>query len=520
MTSPEPASTLIESLRDPRAYPHPVRDIDIVETHISWVVLTGDYAYKLKKPIRLEFVDFSTLALRKRYCEDELRLNRRLAPQLYEAVVPIGGTHDAPRVGREPAFEYAVRMRQFPAEAELERQLAANAVTSADMRALGERIARFHASAATAEPGTPWGEPAEIWRDVAANLDALREALRNDARIGHVEKLARWSEEHHTLLRETFTARKAEGRIREGHGDLHLRNLVRLEDGITPFDCIEFDPRLRWIDVIADVAFLVMDLELRNRADLAYAFLDAWLEETGDYGGVAVLDYYRVYRSLVRAKVAAVRATQLSGDAANAQRDRVRAHVDLALGYSERRHPRLFLMHGYSGSGKSWLAERLVEALPALRIRSDVERKRLAGLAARAASGSQIGGGLYAPGMTSLAYARLEQIACDLLLAGENTVVDATFLSRAQREPFLRLARNLGVHAVVVDCDAPISVLEERLRRRGEDASEADIEVLRHQLRNADPVSPEEPVVRVRTDDPGAIAAFLRRSKADVRQRP
>src|SRR5262245_15020773 len=285
-TTPAAAgSAVIEGLLRAAAYPHVVGPLRLIETHISWVILTGRYAYKLKKPVRLEFLDFSTLALRKHFCEEELRLNRRLAPELYEDVVAIGGSEREPRSGQAPVFESALRMREFPADAQLDRRLDAGALSCAEMYALGARIACFHLEAEPAGAGSAYGDAAEVERAAMANFEVLLELARDDTAQDALRRLARWTEARNAALRETFARRKSEGWIREGHGDLHLANLVSLDSGITAFDCLEFDPRLRWIDVMCDVAFLVMDLEVRGRPDLAYAFLDAYLETTGDYAG-------------------------------------------------------------------------------------------------------------------------------------------------------------------------------------------------------------------------------------------
>ena len=488
-----------------------MREPRIVETHVSWVVLTGEWAYKIKKPVRLPFLDFSTLARRKHYCEEELRLNRRLAPQLYEAVVAIGGDPSHPRVGAEPILEYAVRMRQFAPEAELDRQLAAGTLDAASMRALGDRIGRFHMSAAVAERASPYGKIDEIAAPAVDNLEALRRALHDAPERAWLEETAAWTHGLLLGLRPQFDARKAAGWIREGHGDLHLRNLVALPDGITAFDCLEFDPHLRWIDVICDVAFLVMDLELNAREDLAYAFFDAYLETTGDYGGVELLDFYRVYRALVRAKVAALRAAQLQGNARGEAQQDCRAHLALARRYQQPRTPRLLLMHGYSGSGKSWLAERLSGLLPAIRLRSDVERKRLAGLAARASSGSAVGQDLYSSGMSARTYGQMERIVRELLRSGQNVIVDAAFLQYGQRAPFAALAQALGLPCTIIDCTAPGAVLEARIGARAGDPSEADTAVLAYQRRVAEALRPEERVIAVRTDAEVALPALVQR---------
>jgi len=486
----------IRGLLRAEAFPHPVARLQLIETHISWIILTGDHAYKIKKPVHLDFLDFSTLALRGHYCHEELRLNRRLAPELYECVVAIGGERERPRVGGKPVFEHAVRMRQFPIDAQLDRRLESGMVDDSELRALGRRIGSFHLLAAVAGPESRYGDSDEVRCEAIANLDQLQRLPARDDQRDTLSALRIATEARNDQLQAVFARRKAEGWIREGHGDLHLSNLVALAGVVTAFDCVEFAPHLRWIDVVSDIAFLVMDLELRDRSDLAYAFLDGWFETTGDYAGVALLDYYRIYRSLVRAKVATLRAAQ---EPAGHDLRRL-AHIGLALRYARPRHPRLLLMHGYSGSGKSVLAERLAMVLPAIRMRSDVERKRLAGLGALDTSGSAVAGGVYAPAMTRRTYDVLERGARHALQAGENVVVDAAFLLREQRMPFVRLAGELGVPCTIVNCIADRAVLEARIRSREHDASEADTAVLAHQLRIAETPGADEPAIAVRTD--------------------
>ena len=518
----------VRGLLRAEAFPHPVAQLQLIETHISWIVLTGNYAYKIKKPVRLEFLDFSTLELRRHYCHEELRLNRRLAPEMYESVIGIGGERDRPVVGQEPAFEYAVRMRQFPADAQLDRRLEAGLLLDSDLRTLGRRMGSFHLHSDTAGPASRHGDSDEVRREAIANLGQLERASVADDERDALSTLRVWTDTRNGELSALFARRKAEGWIREGHGDLHLSNLVALAGGVTAFDCLEFAPHLRWIDVISDIAFLVMDLEVRDRSDLAYAFLDAYLETTGDYAGVVLLDYYRAYRSLVRAKVAAVRAGQIgapdgrsppeSADApaSNVHERRRRAHIGLALRCMRPRHPRLLLMHGYSGSGKSWLGQRLAMMLPAIRMRSDAERKRLAGLGALDASHSAVGAGLYAPGVTRRTYARLESCVRDVLTAGENVVVDAAFLLQEQRTPFLRLAQELGVPCTIVDCVADRAVLDARILDREADASEADASVLARQLRIAEPLGPDEPAIVVHTDAEVALPLLVQRIRATL----
>jgi aminoglycoside phosphotransferase family enzyme/predicted kinase len=485
---PAPASDLVPALLRAEAYPHPVTEpIRLVETHISWVLLTGELAYKLKKPIRLSFLDYSTLERRHELCEEEVRLNRRHAPDLYLGVSTIGGSVSAPRVdGGEPALEYAVRMRQFAAQDELVALLDSGAVTARDLEALGASVARLHLGAAPAAPGTTYGSPEVVQRVTFDNFAELRRlpeaAAWRDALQSLEERLSSLHAARSALLRE----RREEGWVRECHGDLHCGNVVRWQERLTPFDGIEFDPGLRFIDVVNDIAFLVMDLAERGRDDLRLAALQAWLETLGDFAGLPLLQYYETYRALVRAKVAALRALQVAVDApsrakAIAECSRYLAWAD---GRIRERAPVLVITCGLSGSGKTWLARQLREPLRALHVRSDVERKRLAGLAPEADSRSPPDAGIYTRDYTTRTYDRLHECAAAALLGGESIIVDAAFLRRDERLRFLALAESIHARAALVHCHAPPDTLRERVIARSatrSDASEAGLDVLQRQ---------------------------------------
>ncbi|HMA89503.1 MAG TPA: AAA family ATPase [Burkholderiales bacterium] len=473
------------------------------------MLLAGEYAYKIKKPVALGFLDFSTLQLRRLYCEEELRLNRRTAPRLYLEVVPITGSEAAPLLGgRGEAIEYAVKMRRFPQEALLSRMAQAGALTAGHIDALARATAALHAQAARAEAGRPFGTAAEVLAPALQNFDQIEALIGPGEEASELERLRAWTRAEHERLRETFAERKAGGFVRECHGDLHLGNVALIDGQPTPFDGIEFSETLRWTDVMSDVAFMVMDLTDRRLPRLACRFLNAYLEETGDYGGLAVLRFYLVYRALVRAKVACIRVHQ-QGVPAEELRRGEREHLEylrLARSLASESRRALVLMHGLSGSGKTTVAQYLVEALGALRVRSDVERKRLVGLEAQARSGSALGAGLYAADLTARTYARLAELAHAIVQAGYPAVVDATFLSRGQREAFAALARELGVPYAIADCQAPEPVLRERVaarERAARDASEAGVAVLEHQLASREALTDEELSVRVVFDARG-----------------
>ena len=456
-------------------------DARLIETHISWVLLAGDEALKSKTPVRLPFLDFSTLEARRQMCSEELRLNRRLAPQLYREVVPITGSVADPRPGGEgAAIEYALRMRRFADGALLSERLAAGTLQAAAIDHLASHLAAFHRDAAVAAPDSPWGTAERVAADLRGVLDGL--AARAPA--FDAASWRAWADTEVARLRPVWAERHRAGWVREGHGDLHLANVVVEGDEAVPFDCIEFDPGLRWIDVQADIGFLVMDLLAHERAELAFRFLDRYLADGGDYGGLAVLRFYLVYRALVRALVASLRAPGHAPAAA--------AYLALAERLREPPGARLLVTHGLSGSGKSRLAAALVERCGAIRLRSDIERKRLHGLAASASSGSAPGAGLYAADASTRTYERLLALARGALEAGWPTIVDATFLRARERAAFRALARQLEVPFTLLHCEAPPVVLRERLRRRRGDASEADAAVLALQMQTQQPLSHAE----------------------------
>lgn len=495
---PVPSAGFVERLRLPGSYAHPVGEVELLETHISWVLLAGDCAYKIKKPVSLGFVDFTTPESRRFYCEEELRLNRRTAPQLYLEVVPITGTPEAPVLGGAgPAFDHAVKMRRFPQEALLDRVAKAGALTAAQVEAFARTVADFHARVARAGADGRFGSAPEILAEAVDNFAQL-EILddREDTRELR-QALCSWTLREFNHLERAFARRKHEGFVRECHGDLHLGNVALLDGAPVPFDAIEFNESFRWVDVMNEVAFPVMDLVHHGLAPLARRFVDAYLDATGDFGGFAVLRFYLVYRAMVRAKVSCIRAHQAGIDAADRERSTKAylGYLSLARELSRGTAPALIVMHGLSGSGKTTVSQALVETLGAIRLRSDVERKRLHGLESGARTASAVGGGIYTPEADRLTYARLALLAEQVLDAGYPAVVDAAFLKSAWREMFREFARERGAPFVLVACAAPEATLRERItarEREGVDASEAGLAVLERQIATLEPLQADE----------------------------
>lgn len=490
-TAAIPADTLrlVERLRDPAAYPHPTAGIRLIETHISWVFLTGPFVYKLKKPLDLGFLDYTSLERRRHFCEEEIRVSGRFAPDLYLAAVPICGTPDAPRVGGDgPAIEWAVKLVPFDETDRLDARFAAGRLTAADCERLGAAIAAVEEGLAVAAAGDTWGAAESVRGAAAINLRQLRQR-RPDA-ADRLTRIEVWLFARLGSLADVIERRRAAGRVRECHGDLHLANLVLHAGRMTAFDAIEFSPSLRWIDVANDVAFLAMDLESRGRPDLAAIVRSSWMEAADDRAAAVVMPVYEVYRAVVRAAVAALR----SGDAAaHAETD---GYLDLAERLMRPRRPVLYATCGVSGSGKTTLAAGLVAAAGAVRLRSDVERKRLAGMrpADRPADAAATDA-LYDPSLTRQVYRRLAELARTLLAAGASVVVDAACLKRWQRDELAAVAREAAAPLVWLEMNVPDAVVIGRVAARlaaGGDASDASPEVVRGQLESREPIDGAE----------------------------
>jgi uncharacterized protein len=505
----------LSGLLEPASYPHPVRGVELLQTPISWVLLTGDYAYKIKRPVCYPFLDMRDGQRRLELCREELRLNRRFTTALYLDVCPIVQRDSKARMGGTgEVLEHAVRMRQFPRTEELDRLLEAGRSEAGELRDFGGALAGIHATLPRAMEGARWGDPAAVCAAITSNLDQTgalgadrfgthRVALLRPAILAGLAALTPW-----------MGARRAAGFVRECHGDLHCGNVVRWDGALHAFDCLEFDPALRWIDPAQEIAFLLADLTARNAAAHAHAFISGYLAHSGDYGACRGIALYMAHCALVRAKVMA-----LAADERAAARIGFPEFADAAEQSLAPRHPVLVVMMGLSGSGKSVLAAQLAPLLGAIHLQSDLERKRLAGMAPGQRSDSGVAADLYAPQLTDGVYAHLARSAQEMLAGGWSVIVDATFATRARRAMLADVAARCGAPLRVLACHAPVEVLRERVTRRaaaGADASEADVPVLEWQLRHAEALRADEglPVVDVDTSEQftaDALAALVRR---------
>jgi aminoglycoside phosphotransferase family enzyme/predicted kinase len=482
-----------------------------VETHASRVYLCGAHAFKVLRPVGYGFLDYTSLAERERVLALEHDVNRRFTPSLYVGVRRLSGSAESPGLSAEgpdpPGSEPVLVMHRFPDGALLSERADAGTLTDAELDEAADRLAAWQREARPVTPDAPWGRVADVRAWMDENFEALDRLFRNEAWASALGAEARedfrttaaWYGGRREAFDHAVARRRAAGLVREAHGDLHLGNMVRLERGVRFFDAIAFNESLRWLDPMSELAFPLMDLADRGLRPKAWRLLNRVLHGTGDYDGLAVLPDFLAYRALVRAKVTGLQLAEATEGGTDVP-ERARA-VGCLLADARRAgtpgRARLWITHGLSGSGKSTGAARLAETEGLVWLRSDVERKRLAGLRGADRAGAPPGEGLYTADATDRTYARLRELAGIALEAGYGAVVDATFLRRADRDAFAALARERGADYRVLAFTAPVAELERRLARRsaeGRDPSDADAAVLRAQTRVVEPPGPDEPV--------------------------
>lgn len=477
-------------------YPHRVTTIQHLETHISTLFLTGDFVYKIKKPVGFGFLNFTKLSDRKHFCEEELRINQRTAPSLYLDVIPLYANPQGFSLTRlsddDIVIEYAVKMRQFDTQQQFDLLLELRAISLKDIEDLAAEIAHFHSHAETAALDIPWGMPDLLLEPCLENLNLLESD--NDEHQSSLQHLQKWTKNKAKALKYVFTERK-KTKVRECHGDMHLANIARIDGKLTLFDALEFSKKLRWIDVASDLAFLLMDLESHEHCSFSNHLLNHYLSITGDFEQIQVLQFYKVYRALVRAKVAHLQQ----------QADLTERYLSLAIRYTQQNTPTLFITFGLSGSGKSWGSSKIADLFGLIHIRSDVERKRLAGLVATDREQTTFGKGLYSKAMSDKTYEELARIAKLLVQNGQSVIVDATFLKYNERTTFAALAQTQNIHFTVLHFHASTKQLEQNIlarAQRNDDASDADIDVLHKQLAVYDKLQKNEHVITIAFGEP------------------
>ncbi|MBE9201104.1 MULTISPECIES: AAA family ATPase [unclassified Nodularia (in: cyanobacteria)] len=489
---------LIQQMLQPGFYPHAVTEpIQLIQTHISYVLLTGDYAYKLKKPVNFGFLDFSTLEKRKHFCQEELRLNQRGAAELYLEVLPVTMVDEQHHLGGAgKAVEYALKMRQFPQELLFSTLFEQGKLNETHLEDLGQVVAQYHGKSATDDYIRSFGEVPQVRAAIDENYQQTEKYIGGPQTQKQFQETKQYTDNFFLERPELFTSRVENNYIRECHGDLHLRNIALWHDKITLFDCIEFNEPFRFVDVMYDVAFTVMDLEARHSPNLANAFLNTYVEQTGDWEGLQVLPLYLSRQAYVRAKVTSFLLDD-PGVPATAKAEAAKTAAEYyhqAWEYTKPKAGKLILMSGVSGSGKSTTAKYLARELKAIQIRSDAVRKHLGGISLWERGGDD----LYTPEMTQKTYARLLDLGIMLAKQGFNVILDAKYDKEQLRQEAIAQAEKSQLPLQIIYCTAPLEVVQERLAKRTGDIADATVDLLTSQLQQAEAFTAEEkPYVQI-----------------------
>ena len=495
MATARPAE-IVNSLLDPGVYPEKVDRVELVQTQISLVFLAGDYAYKLKKPVNLGFLDYTTPERRRYFCEREVELNRRLCPEVYLGVVPIN--YDGSGInlaGQGYTIDYAVKMVRLPHDRMMDELLERNLVTNEMAEQIARRMVEFHARAVTSPFISAFGDIEAIRINVEENFAQTIQYTGLTITGQQYQRIKEYTEAELRDKAGVFKQRVSGGRIRDGHGDLHSRNIC-FADRLCIYDCIEFNDRFRYGDVTADIAFLAMDLDHFGRADLSRDFVRAYIEDSRDTGIRDILRFYKCYRAYVRGKVSSFE----SADAATSESARMkatetaRAYFELAESYTRSR-PFLIITVGLTGTGKSTLANLLARRLGLTVISSDIMRKKLASIPLTEHRFEEMESGIYSASFSRMTYEKLFSEAREILSQGDPVILDASFIRGEDREKALRLAEEVQAEFAVVECILDEATVRQRLEQRLKEAAVSDgrPEVYELQKRNFQPVTEVPP---------------------------
>jgi uncharacterized protein len=485
---------LIPQMQKAEFYPHNVSDdIELIQTHVSAVFLTGDYAYKLKKEVNFGFLDYSTLEKRKHFLEEEIKMNGVIAPELYLEVVPINQEGDRFTLnGTGEVVEYALKMRQFPQENLLINLFEAGKLEISQMEELGKIVAQFHKEAKTNEYISSFGTVAKIREAFDENYQQTQGYVGRGQTQEQLTETQAYTDKFFAEREDLFKSRITNNKIKECHGDLHLKNICLWQDKIQLFDRIEFNEPFRFVDVMYDVAFTMMDLEAKGKPDFANAFLNTYLEQTGDYEGLPLLPLYLSRQAYVRAKVTSFLLDDPNIPATVKQEAQATAseYYQQAWQYTQNLQGKLIIMSGLSGSGKTTVAKTIARKESAIHLRSDAIRKQLAGISVEEKGSNEI----YSAEMSQKTYTRLLELGIMLSKAGFTVILDAKYDRVTYREQIISAASSDNIPLQIINCTAPIEVLRDRLNQRTGDISDATAELLETQQANAENFTESEKV--------------------------
>ncbi len=484
---------LIEFLKKPENYPHEIEKFQCIQTHISYVFLTGKWVYKIKKPVDFGFLNFTSLSLRKHFCEEEVRLNSRLAQDIYEGVIAFYKRENG--YSWEPhgdAVEYAVKMRQLPADRMGDFLLKKNMLEKEHILSLSKKLVSFYKDAETGPEITEYGSIEKIRFNTEENFEQTNPFLGITISKDRHKAIRDYTEEFFEKNSSLFSRRQKEEKVRDGHGDLHLGNIC-FADEIYIYDCIEFNKRFRYGDVAVDVAFTAMDLDFHDRWDLSKYFIDKFVELSDDNDLLEIIDFYKCYRAFVRGKIHsfALNQEEVPDEEKERQRRLAKDYFRLAVSYTGKMEDlKVIILFGLMGTGKSTLGMELKKQLSWPYLSSDVIRKELAGISPDTRCYEPFGEGIYSSDMTNQTYNKVMEDVRNYLEMGQSVIVDASFSTEDRRRDIVRIAESLGATPIFVKCECKEDEVIRRLKKREvEEGSISDgrVEILKKQKESFDP---------------------------------